>query len=60
MGAAFLTIVTVVPLTIEGETRDTRKDLTSLGSWEGQGSHPRSHPCTPWAPGSGVSETVSP
>lgn len=39
MGATFITIVTVIPLTTEGETQDTRKDLTSLGSQEGVGSH---------------------
>lgn len=48
MGAAFLTTVTVVPLTIEGETRDTRKDLTSLGS---RGGRARTHRVIPACPG---------
>lgn len=45
VGATFLTTATVI-LTTEGETRDTRKDLTSLGPQDGVGS-PRVVPACP-------------
>lgn len=58
MGATFITLVTVILLIIEGETQDTREDLTYLGSQELGDSH-RVAPHAPWAPGSSASETIT-
>lgn len=39
MGVTFITIVTILFLSIGGKTRDTREDLTCLGSPDEVGSH---------------------